>query len=480
MESTTITLPVPSGLVWGFATLAGIAIASWIVVLTLPEKGGNPAAALRDRLGMEKLPVAAFLTVAALWSAIALILFSGLFGLVVDVLGDMAPAPGATEAVWDFRFKLIQITALTTVLGAVIALPITMSRLRLQTEANLTGNEALFNDKINAATEGLYARRQVTEWREYNSHQVWQDDIVQRCAAIDRLEGLADENTSEIPRIARLLSVYVRELSVELPAQLPPEGATTLHLKDWVASLPQPRSDMEKAAQTLGLLNPVNLDTLGDEIDLRGANLQCCDLQSLNFDRARLAGTHLEGAALKHTSLVQADLSQASLTGADLWYAQLRLANLEGAQLQMADLTNVALHRADLRRAQMQGTNLWGAQLQEANLRDAQLQGTDLWGAQLQGANLWEAQFDDKSSLGSASLSGTALRDIDFTDIPQIGGHIEQVFGDASVTLPNGVTPDSDNWPEHWSKEKLGLNDFLTQWRAFQATLPLDWGDPDR
>ena len=363
---TTITLPFPPQVVWGTLGLLGIALASALVFFAMPKdsEAQEYIVTLRDRLGLSAFPVVAFLMLAIVWSGIAFVLTTGLINLILDVLSGMSPDRNNPEAVWEFRFKLVQITALTTVLGAVIALPITMSRLRLQRSADDTARESLFNEKINAATEGLYARRQVSVWKRHKSHvHQWQDDIVQRCAAIDRLEGLARENTAETPRIARLLSVYLRELSAEVPAQEPPKDATPDQLKAWAKSLPKPRSDMEKAAQTLGRLHEHAQTPLEDgEIDLRGANLQKCDLTGLKFNNALFDDSQLQGA--------------------DLGWALLQGANLGGARLQGAVLGWTQLQWADLRDAQLQGADLGSAQLQGADLGDAQLQGANLGGAQ--------------------------------------------------------------------------------------------------
>lgn len=60
---------------------------------------------------------------------------------------------------------------------------------------------------------------------------------------------------------------------------------------------------------------------------------------------------------------------------------------------------------------------------------------------------------------------------------------IDSTFGDASVTLPNGVTPDSPDWPAHWPKHVLGIGSFYTgsfdiQWRKWQAS-PDTYTPPD-
>ncbi|MEL7091860.1 MAG: pentapeptide repeat-containing protein, partial [Pseudomonadota bacterium] len=421
MDGTTqftfaFTLPTP--VFYGLLAAAGLAIIAIAIHLIRREKP-EPQNTLAAQFGLggPRLPV--FVIAAIIWTALALVLLSGLFGLIFQTL---TAGPNDT-----YLFYVLRIAGLTTVLGAVIALPFTIIRLQLNQKQTQTAQESLFNDKINEATKGLYARRQVTKWHRkdgYTDH--WQDDIVQRNAAIDRLEGLANEEPEEVPRIARLLSVYVRELSAEVPAQEPPKDATTEQIREWADALPKLRSDMEKAAQTLGRLANVALEPLEDgEIDLRGTNLQNADLNGLAFEKARLEGAQLQGAYLS------------------------------SAQLQRADLV--------------------GAQLQGAYLDDAQLQGADLVSAKLQGADLWKAQFDAATSLTNASNRAASVREVDFTYVPQIAEHLAHIFGDASVTLPNGARPGDDGWPAHWATETLNWEDFETAWRTWQATLPEGW-----
>ncbi|MEL6886499.1 MAG: pentapeptide repeat-containing protein [Pseudomonadota bacterium] len=412
---------------------------------------------LREALGASGVPPALFALGFLVYASIALLLAAGVLVLIAGVIGlTFADGLSGQDDGQNFLFYVLRLAGLTTVLGAVIALPFTIFRLRLTTQQTKTAEESLFNEKINAATQGLYARRQKTEWKRKDGHvHVWEDDIVQRNAAIDRLEGLAEENPAEIPRIARLLSVYVRELSHEVPPKDPPQGASPDDLRNWGTSL-RPRSDMQKAAQTLGRLHNVALKPLdNDEIDLRDANLQGCDLNRLLFEKARFEGARMEGAHLVGARLQGANLGGAQLQGAYLVAAQLQGAHLVGARLQ--------------------GANLGGARLQGAYLVAAQLQGADLGAAQLQGANLFRARFDDATDLSAATLRGAALRSVDFTDVSQITDHLDDMFGDASVTLPSGARPGDARWPKEWATTELGYGEFLTAWRAWQATLPPGW-----
>ena len=168
---------------------------------------------------------------------------------------------------------------------------------------------------------------------------------MQRNGAIDRLEGLAKERPSEVPRIANMLSVYVRELSrgtaqshprqdyaelvdpisseegISKKAALAQLGVTEdafsiESLRSWAKGLKPFRTDVEKAAQTLGrLLDVAGADVAATTIDLRGANLQGFDLNSLCFAKAKLQGARVEGANLNYAHMEGADLRRTRTEG---------------------------------------------------------------------------------------------------------------------------------------------------------------------
>ena len=121
----------------------------------------------------------------------------------------------------------------------------------------------------------------------------------------------------------------------------------------------------------------------------------------------------------------------------------------------------------------MQEADLTGLQLEGADLSGAQLQGAKLFGAQLQGARLSGAQFDAGTDLSAATLRGAALRFVDFTDVPQIADHLEEVFGDSTVTLPDGVVP-----PARFDVKYESGPDFTTAWSDFQRSIGQDPADP--
>ncbi|MFY9212927.1 MAG: pentapeptide repeat-containing protein, partial [Aestuariivita sp.] len=120
-----------------------------------------------------------------------------------------------------------------------------------------------------------------------------------------------------------------------------------------------------------------------------------------------------------------------------------------------------------------QGASLIRAQLQGADLWDAQLQGADLDWAQLQGAGLSWAEMDEETDLRSASLRGARLRYVDYTQVGLTQEHVDSVFGDDTVALPEGITP-----PERFSRAHEGREAFEAAWRAWQTEIGFDRDDP--
>ncbi|WP_299589451.1 pentapeptide repeat-containing protein [uncultured Tateyamaria sp.] len=490
----TLTINFSHPLIEGAAVLLALALVSWLVYLTLPEAKGQkgPLHKLRAALGMERLPHALILSILALYTALAGILILGLFGLIVDTLR----AVGGSN---DYLFYVLRIGGLTAVLGAVIALPLTVIRLRLIQDQTETARESLFNDKINEATKGLYARRQVTTWHRkigYVDH--WKDDIVQRCAAIDRLEGLAHEKPSETPRIARLLSVYIREKSKDIVAISTPASMVGDKLKDWARQLPEPRPDIQNAIQTLGRLPKIaNAAFRSVEIDLRGSNLQGLDLRRLNFAHANFDGAYLQGSDLSDCNMVRCSFKEAKLQlavaqratfveanffSARLQNADFRRANLTSAALKNARCQQIDLRHAILRKAKLVHTKLQFAELGHSNLRFAHLGKTFLQGARLeraraQGAMLKNPQFNADTSARTTDFTGASFQDYDFNAGLLVISSFADIFADGTCKLMD--ESGERIRPDHWPDEELSQTDFRKRRGIWQATLPPGWDQPD-
>ena len=241
--------------------------------------------------------------------------------------------------------------SLLAAIGALVGLVFGLIRLfaverqtKAQEEKNRLEGEALFNEKMTAATTDLYSRRQTGD-------SAWQDDVPRRNSAIDRLEGLVHERPDQAPRVARLLSVYLRELSGadEVPAQTHPyirahalmypmDGGTPLSaeeaaqklnvtaedislaaLQTWADAL-KPRSDMENAAQTLGRLRAIaGVDADAVTIDLRAANLQGIDFEGGNFNRRAAEGRAVAGGKAPAARRCRGQTSARAVAGGRAW-----------------------------------------------------------------------------------------------------------------------------------------------------------------
>lgn len=361
---------------------------------------------------------------------------------------------------------------------------------------------ALFNDKISAAVEGLYSRRQVTRVITAGDEEKilteWQDDIVQRNGAIDRLEGLARERPSEAPRIANMLSVYVREMSKESKPQSHPrqewaelvdpisggppifkeearaklglslDQIATQALADWARGLRPFRTDVEKAVQTLGrLLDVPGIQADAVIIDLREANMQGCDPRGLRFSKAKLNDARIEGANFSGARMEGADLSGARMEGANLHDTRMQRANLFHTRIEKADLRSARMEEARLFQARMEGASLFQAQLKRADLRNARMEGAGLSCARMEGANLTSARFDRSTVWKAASLDKAAVHAVDFTNTPILADQVQSAFGDGSTKLPESIPR-----PTHWPKAAL-------VWPTFYAELDKWRTDPD-
>ncbi|MFW2542598.1 pentapeptide repeat-containing protein [Primorskyibacter sp. 2E107] len=495
---TETVLPIAPDVFWGSVTLLGVSLAVLIVFCLLwvaSGRGELKPGDLQKRMGLSDLPPGLFWLPVILWAAIALVVFVGLFWLVLKILLHAMPGQ---DQVWDFRFRLAQLAALTTVLGALVALPVTLNRLRLTREQTETSKASLFNDKITEAAADLYATRKVTVKLGPQKYiDKYEDDVIRRNAAIDRLEQLVKEQPREAERVSRLLSIYVRELSKDFPPKPVPKSDNVVEISAWARGLEPVRADMQNAAQVLGRLAGIDGVKAEDlKIDLRRANLQGFDLKALRFDKAnlgeaqlqgadlgaaqlqgaRLWGAQLQSANLRIAQMQGASLGNAQMQGANLGNAQMQGAALAGAQLQEAFLGEAQMQEAFLGEAQMQGANLWEAELQRANLWGAQLQGAFLVEAQMQGADLDDTQLDEDTDLSAATLRGAALRDVDSTTITQLKPFWQDVFADGSVILPDGEVR-----PDHWKAEKFDIvsDDFETAWRAWQRSIGFDPDKPD-
>ena len=386
----------------------------------------DPIARIKKTFGAEDMPHGVALAIVLLWIALGAVLAAGLLTLLAEIAwSTVRPETPTGES--DFRFLLTKATALTAVLGGLIALPFTALRLKHTATQTRHAEDVLFNEKLNDANTDLHARYQTTEKQEDGTYvDIWKDDIIRRNGAIDRLEALAIERPVMAPRIARMLCVYLKEMSREYPAEPAPEDVREIF--PWVHNLSVKRSDMESAAQVLGrMAKATGIDPQILAIDLRGVNLQAMDLSDLNFAKANLGEAHADGAFLFNTTLKDAHLHYVSLVK---------------AIARNVDFTNCI----------MESSYLIGANLRGCNFENACLNASDLTYADVDQSYFKSTFFDGNTNFDVRDIGRASFRDTDLTDLEIDVQMFEHAFGDASVLI--------EPFPEHWPDYELDDEEF--------------------
>lgn len=383
-------------------------------------------------------------------------------------------------------------------------------------------------DRINKAVEGLGAEKTVKrrvvvhetfrpgaafagKRAEYATSEHTEPNLEVRIGAIYALERISQDSARDHIQIMEILCAYIRQNAGREDVPLP-EGDTTPG--EWGAwgleGKEHPRLDVDVALKVierrgegrkqlerdnvycLGLERVSLRKTILSDRDLTGvdftdADLRGADLSHALLDAAKLSRAKLQGADLGYAKLLDADLASAELQGANLESATLQGATLQFTKLHGSNLTTAELQRVVFWDSELLGADLTGAELQGAILLGVALQGADLTGAQLDGANLADVEFNGQTDLNEANFQGAALRDADYTDVPQLTEHLHGAFGDASVTLPSGHGPQSKVWPSHWPRFELRpyrdsagkfVERFEEEWRDWQTKGP-DYTPPE-
>ncbi len=145
--------------------------------------------------------------------------------------------------------------------------------------------------------------------------------------------------------------------------------------------------------------------------ELRGLNLNQCDLRGVKMHNVNLEGADLRSSLLVRTGLRGAKLGPRKPVELEIYGDGIldRQTRLEGTCLYEA-----FLDRADLTSAHLDGACLYKASLKRAILRNADLCGAclnhaNLTGADLRGACLDHTTFDNETKLEDARLEGVDL-----------------------------------------------------------------------
>lgn len=240
------------------------------------------------------------------------------------------------------------------VIAALFGLPFLVWRSLIAAKQVKISDAALFNDKINDAAMALNARREVTRRLNNTVLREWEDDIVARVAAIDRLGGLVGERVDIAPRVVKLLATYIRG-NFSCDDLAPSENLTKRKI---------PRMDLQKAISVIGSVNleAVKVDDSNWRIDLSACNFDGVDFSSgffraVKFTESRFEGSFFRGGnfegCLFHSCLLNhSDFFNANFRGAKFDYAIINKPKpVQGGMVEsvnMGDLRGASFVSADI------------------------------------------------------------------------------------------------------------------------------------
>lgn len=458
-------LPPQDRLDWSITVFAAFVITfgGLYLLLDIARYRADKVTPLKRRLGFEQVSNGVFVTISLIWLTLLVTFVFATVASVTSAVFELATLDAGAETA--LRGRMLSLTAMIAGLAAVAAFPITLIRMHHAARQTMVAEEQLFNEKLHEASKDLAAWREVTRvvGEKGNEHVLTtrEPDLVTRATAIDRLYGLIkerpdDKRSETANRIAAMLSLYVREHTVQVGDKIPdvppvpiPEKAKPDELTEWALGLQVGRSDLQKAVQAIGRIRDIpGVELENNAIDLRGANLQAMDLSGLNFGKGQWQDAIMQGVSLWDAQMQGAILSGALMQGAKIWDTQMQGADLSFARMQGAVLAGAQMQGAGLMRVQMQGANLMRAQMQGADLRRALMQGAILVGAQMQGAAFTYTYINES----------------------QIYRHTKDIFGDGTNQINHDLVPTGDDpWPDHWPAEELGGKEFNRQWRDWVA-----------
>lgn len=245
------------------------------------------------------------------------------------------------------------------IMAALLGAPFIVWRSAVAAKQAQIADDSFFNDKINAAALELSSRRETTRVVQNEGTSAilreWDDDLMGRAAAIDRLEELANEKIEVAPRIVRLLSTYVR-VNFSCNDLSPTEDIETRRT---------PRMDLQRAIDTIGRLYKVavQVDRSSWRLDLKNCNFdgvsfaqgffRAADFSNSRFEASVLDDGVFEGCIFRGSLLNHCRFFRANLKGAKLdrvtinrpepqrggFVASINMGVLDGVTLIAADIS---------------------------------------------------------------------------------------------------------------------------------------------
>lgn len=326
------------------------------------------------------------------WMKAALTLVMGIFG-VLFILALIAITLILIETI--FPFVTNEATAVSLGLGtmfvALLGAPFVIWRSVVAQKTLDATMHGQVTDRINKAVEGLGAEKIIKN----SGEDVSVPNMEVRIGSILALERIAKENLDFHIQVMEILCAYVRENSHLRPTQLSP------HERLSTANPSQAGYTTKEAAERIKRTLEIDQDTWEWKNELQCSN----DIQAAI-------------TALGRRSTAQISVEKSS---EPRFVFDLRKTTLKGADFSSLDLGGFDLQGADLRGSIFKKTRAKSTDFRKCKIMFCEFQKTELGYAK---------KFSD------ADLSWSSFRETDLSRIDMEKERFNQIFGDASNSLP--------------------------------------------
>lgn len=278
----------------------------------------------QSRLGLSGIPVQLFRFAVAAWLVIVALLFFGLAKAIWDLIWYPTFGSHAELKNWSFNFSLAGLAALTATTGAVVALPVTLNRLKLTRKSNELAVQGLITDRLNAAISSLSTDKRVNKEGEDHSFP----NIEVRYGSLLSLKKLHEQKhpAFDQQQFIRLIRTYLYE-NLPIPSQMKDISSTTRPLlrSDLMLAfelLEQGSANNEEFKSSLdlqGLIFPAGHTILN--LRIRKALLNASNFSECSFTYCRFSELDFTGCDWQDVLVSNTSFSACFFSGSDLKFA---------------------------------------------------------------------------------------------------------------------------------------------------------------
>jgi uncharacterized protein YjbI with pentapeptide repeats len=457
-----------------------------IGISKFPHKGDPekvpPLAAMQKQMGLDKLNGGAFFIAIVMWGLIFGSLLIGLFAIIWQLALSSQPDPAISKEIWDWRFSLAKLAALTATLGAVVAFPFTLVRLSLARQQTTFSEEtlqlekeSLFDERLDKALSNMSAsyiykalgRNLSNKSTPIDHYFQWKDDAIPlpnsdvsnisnwtsfeesrpnielRVAGFTQMEGIAKEYVSAGTRILSLLAGYIRQKAPAKHASQSPrryyeeisQGAyneyqvhenygvysdigDTENMREWLSTLAA-RYDIEQCMQTVGRLGAFRKEKWAQHAFFD--TLEGNKL-SLNFSSTNLQAITLQGATIHSADFSQSSLEGSVLENCSFDFSRFDFAKLDGSRTSSLSFKNCEFEHSEIILAVWRKSNCHRANFQFAFIEETHLIECDFFASKLTNTKWINSNIENCSfkdcNLTSAAFSHSFFEECGFENCP--------------------------------------------------------------